>query len=100
MRISSPHGFYELNEFPGCNQIVVSNHAFIQPAHRGQGYGRAQHEERLNRAANLGYDLILCTVRADNKAEKHILTTHGWCCHKIFTSSETGHLVELWSKSL
>jgi hypothetical protein len=45
-------GFYELNPFPGCNQIVVSNHAFIYPAYRnggwdGKKYGQLQHKERL-----------------------------------------------------
>ena len=64
MRFSDQYGFYELNPFPGSNQVVVSNHAFIFPKFRGKGFGKIQHMERLIKARELGYDLIVCTVRA------------------------------------
>lgn len=100
MRFSDAHGFYELNPFPGCNQICVSNHAFIYPQQRGQGFGQAQHEARLWKARELGYDLMLCTVKTDNEVEIHILRKNGWIVEREFISTETGHAVQLWSRNL
>lgn len=100
MRYANTYGFYELNPFPGCNQIVVSNHAFIYPEHRGHGHGKRQHTERLAMAKWLGYDLMLCTVRADNEAELHILRINNWIVERDFISKETGHKVQLWSRNL
>lgn len=99
MRFADKHGFYELNPFPGCNQIVVSNHAFIYPEFRGKGYGVRQHVDRLRKAQELGYDMIICTVRDDNAPELHILKKFEWTFLTSFISTETGHLVQMWSKS-
>lgn len=100
MRFSNEYGFYELNPFPGCNQIVVSNHALIYEWARGRGHGQRQHENRLNQARALGYDLMLCTVREDNEVEIHILRKNGWIVEREFMSTETGHAVQLWSRNL
>ena len=100
MRFANEHGFYELNPFPGSNQIVVSNHAFIRPEFREKGLGQKQHKERLLKAKELGYDIIMCTVRRDNGAEKHILTKFGWGFLMAFRSTETEHELEIWTKHL
>jgi hypothetical protein len=100
MRIADKYGFYELNPFPGSNQVVVSNHALIYAEHRGKCKGLIQHGERIAKAYDLGYDLIVCTVRADNDVEKHILAKFGWRYGARFHSRETGHLVELWTREL
>jgi ribosomal protein S18 acetylase RimI-like enzyme len=99
-RYANENGFCELNPFPGCNQIVISNHAFVYPEKRGKGHGTQNHLLRVERATNLGYDLILCTVREDNRKEKHILNKEGWQFLTCFLNSETGHEIELWSKRL
>lgn len=100
MRFSNENGFCELNPFPGCNQIVVSNHAFIFPEKRGKGEGRKNHQLRVQRAKDLGYDLVLCTVRSNNVRELAILTTEKWEKLTTFKNSETGNMVELWMKLL
>jgi Acetyltransferases, including N-acetylases of ribosomal proteins len=100
MRFSDEFGFYELNPFPGSNQIVVSNHAFIYPKLRGQGYGSRQHRARLNMARNLGYDVIMCTVREDNAIERHILFKFGWNNVLVFNSTETGHKLCVYTRKL
>lgn len=100
MRFSNEYGFCEFNPFPGCNQIVVSNHAFIYPEHRMKGHGLANHNKRVKRARDMGYDVILCTVRAGNAVEKKILTKGGWVKIMEFKNKETGNQVEMWSKSL
>lgn len=100
MRYSDEFGFFELNPFPGSNQIVVSNHAFIYPEHRGKGLGSKKHRERLELAASLGYDLILCTVRDTNAKQRAILRNNGWTIYVGFLSTETEHGVELWGRRL
>ena len=100
MRFANDVGFCELNDFPGCNVIVVSNHAFIYPDKRGKGHGHKNHELRVERAKYLGYDLIMCTVRANNIAEKKILTKHKWKLLHTFNNKQTSNAVELWVKDL
>lgn len=100
MRYADEYGWYELNPFPGSNQIVVSNHAFIRPEFRGQGLGHKQHRERLQKAKALGYDLIICTVRTDNVVERHILLKNGWTFIQRFRSTETNHELDLFTRRL
>jgi L-amino acid N-acyltransferase YncA len=100
MRFANENGFCELNTFPGCNQIVVSNHAFIYRDKRGQGLGSKNHELRIERARFLGYDYILCTVKADNIPELKILEKHGFKELDEFLNNETGNLVKIFGKKL
>lgn len=100
MRFGNEFGFYELNPFPGCNQLVVSNHAHIYPWFRGKGHGQKQHLERLAKARELGYNKIICTVNSENAAEIHILNKNHWTKHGDFVNKETGGLVEIWSRDL
>lgn len=100
MRYQTPFGFYELNPLPGCNQLVVSNHAFVEPEHRGTGNGQAAHEERLKRARELGYDYIMCTVRATNAVQIHILEKYEWKHLDTFRNRETGNDVSVYGKQL
>lgn len=91
-------GYYELNPFPGCNQVVVSNHSWIPPANRGKGMGDYAHRERLHQIRALGYNYALCTVKADNVAQIAILERNGWKKLDDFFNTETGNQVELWGK--
>lgn len=93
-------GFYELNPLPGCNQVVVSNHAWLAPHMRGKGLGSKAHEQRLKEAKELGYDYIVCTVKSTNLIQIDILKSHQWKCLDQFPNRETGNLVELWGKRL
>lgn len=72
-RYTSQHGYYEFNQFPGCAQLIVSNHAFITKDQRGKGYGKHQQRVKLDLAAELGYNCIICTVKSTNLREKHIM---------------------------
>ena len=100
MRYCTKFGFYELNPFPGCNQIVVSNHAFINKAARGQGHGRKQQEDRLENIKALGYDYVVCTVKATTVAEIKNLVRTGWKQLDSFLNRETENTVQLWGKSI
>lgn len=48
----------------------------------------------------LGYNYALCTTRANNKPEIHILETHGWKKLDTFNNNVTGHDLILWGKLL
>lgn len=100
MRFANEYGYCELNDFPGCSQIVVSNHAFVYPKHRGKGHGRHNHRLRLQRATDLGYDLIIATIRVGNEAEESIVKTEGWQEVFRFINSNTGNTVGIWVKQL
>jgi len=93
-------GFYELNPFPGCNQIIISNHSWIPQEQRGKGQGGKVHQFRLKMAENLGYDYILCTVKADNIPQIRILEKNGWKRLDSFDNRETKNLVFLYGKQL
>jgi len=97
MRFISKYGFYELNPFPGSNQIVVKNHALIYE--KGVGYGKVQHVKSNEKAASLGYDYMLCTVREDNIPQIKILEACGWHFFDSFKSSETGNVVQIWGRN-
>ncbi len=100
MRFANDYGYCELNPFPGCNQIVVSNHGVVFEKHRGKGYGHHNHKLRIDRAQALGYDIMICTVRADNAAEKAILKAAHWVKVFEFRNSESGYDVEMWVREL
>ena len=96
-----PIGHYELNPFPGSNQIVVSSHAFIKKEYRGNGHGRQAALDRLEKARELDYDYVLATVRADNEAQLKIMRSiAGWDKLDSFTSKVSDVEIFLFGCSL
>lgn len=93
-------GFYELNPFPGCNQIVVSNHSWIPPEKRGKGFGDQIHKERLAHIKLLGYDYAICTVKSDNIPQIRILEKNGWRWLDNFFNGETGNSVYIYGRKM
>ena len=93
-------GFYELNPFPGCNQIVVSNHSWVAPEQRGKGLGDLIHKERLEHAKTLGYDYVICTVKADNVPQIKILEKNGWTLLDSFINRETTNQVLIYGREV
>jgi len=93
-------GFYELNSLPGSNQVLVSNHAWISPEYRGKGLGQKLHQQRLDKARELGYDYITCTVLATNFPQIHILELNSWLQLDQFKNRETENTVYLYGRKL
>lgn len=93
-------GHYELTSLPGCNQIVISHHAFINPEFRGKGLGHKTHAKRLDIIRNLGYDYALCTTAASNVPQRKILEAAGWKQLDQFKNSETNNEVIIWGKTI
>jgi L-amino acid N-acyltransferase YncA len=90
----------EISDMPGCPQVAVSHYVFMKDGEKGQGSGQKAHRERLRIMKDLGYDHAICTVVNSNEVEKHILDKQGWKRVDFFTSSKTGHLVEIFTLNL
>lgn len=87
----------ELTTLPGCSQVVVSHAVYVPKDRRGQGVGYTSNIKRQRLAFDeLGYDAMICTVISTNLPQKKVLEKAGWSCLTRFTSSNTGHDVELW----
>lgn len=101
MRFSDNNGgSYQLTNFPGNSQIAVLNADFIAPDKRGKGLGKQLHEDKLNKAIELGYDMIVCTVITSNVAQVKILLKYGWTKLSRFNSKKTGNDITMFSKQL
>lgn len=98
MRFANAQGFYELNPFPGCNQIVISNHSLIKKEKRGQGLGTVEHRYRLLHIKELGYDYAICTVKSTNTAQIKILDRAGWTRLDTFNNKETENVVIIYGR--
>lgn len=99
-RFSDENGFYELNPFPGCNQIVVSNHAFIYPEVRSKGLGTHYNGIRVKQAKFLGYNYLMCTVISTNYPQLKIMKKNGFKELDEFYNKETGNTVKIFGKRL
>ncbi len=99
-RFSNEHGYFILNQFPCCSQIAVSNHATVFKKHRGEGHGHKNHELRVERARMLGFDYLMCTVRASNAPQIAIMTKGGFKELDRFFNSESEHEVIIFGKKL
>jgi hypothetical protein len=98
MRFANEDGYCELNPFPGCSQIVVLNHAFIYPEKRRQGKGSVNHKLRVERAKFMGFNYLICTVKANNTAELAILNKNKFKELDQFLNTESGNLVKIFGK--
>ncbi len=99
-RYPAPYGYFEFNRFPGCAQIIVSNHAYVKPEERGKGYGSEQQRIKLDMAAQLGYNCIICTVDSKNIVEKFILNKNSWKHVHTFRNTETLKDIEIWVRDI
>lgn len=93
-------GFYEINSFPGCNQLAVSNHVFLEKEYRGKGFGQQFQESREHHTKLLGYDAVICTVKADNFPEIKLLEKNDWKKIWEFYNRETENIILIFAKNL
>ena len=99
MRFANEDGFCELNPFPACKWLGVSNYAYVYPNKRGCGKGTNNHKLRIKRAKEMGYCSVICTVASINIPEKKILSKESWKhIHTFQTHDNT--TIEIWIKDL
>jgi GNAT superfamily N-acetyltransferase len=84
---------------PGCRAICIFHHAQVEPEFRNRGIGKTLLHIRMGAARDVGYKILLCTVRGDNEVERHLLTDAYWVKDTIYVATP-GHCVELWRKVL
>jgi len=100
MRFANQYGAGEVDNLPGCTQVAVNHSFFIYPKYRGKGIGSKNHEARLKRLAEMGYDYVICTVNTKNSAQVKILVKHGWSKLSMFTSSKTENSVAVYGRHI
>lgn len=93
-------GHYELNNFPGCNQIVISNHSCIYSEHRGKGFGLELAREKISCATEEGFDYMIATVVSTNTAQLKIMEKNGWTLLDTFFNRESGNEVNIFGRRL
>ena len=93
-------GHYELNSFPGCNQIVVSNHSCIYDEYRGMGLGKRLADEKIEKAKSEGYDYMIAIVVSTNEPQLRIMEKNGWKLLDGFNNRESGNEVHIFGRRL
>lgn len=96
VKIWHSNGHFCVGLMPGNRRILISFNSYIAPEMRDKGLGQRLLRLRQDVAREAGINLMLCTVRDDNKVERHLLRKAGW--HVLAPRPETG--VSLWAKRL
>lgn len=91
-------GEYQLDPMPGCPRVGISHGLRIHEEHRGRGYGKQAMKDRLAKAKELGYDILLATVVSNNERQNAILSKNQWKRVREFTNMKTNHQVTLWMR--
>lgn len=87
--------YWNLEQFPGNKRIGVYTHMYVQKEWRGRGIGNALMPLKLWFAKNVGYQILLCTVKNNNTPEIKLLLHHEWNPRE-----NMGVDAVLWSKPL
>jgi len=90
------HGKFSVGLMPGNRRILISFGSFIEPEHRGMGLGKRLLRLRQDVAREAGINLMLATVRDDNRIERHLLRRAGW----FILAPRPETRVSLWAKRL
>lgn len=93
-------GFFCLSEMPGCCGVMISHHAAVEKEYRNRGVGQVLMKLREDIAKNLGYSLMMCTTRHNNKAQRRVLQNNDWERDQYFPNNRTNNLVEVWTKRI
>ena len=97
---SVPIGSYQLDDLPGCTQVVVSHAVSIRKPFRGSGNGKRAHLDRLDAIGEYGYDYAIWTVEDNNEAQKMKLADTGWHLLDQFDSTKTGNTVNIYGRRI
>ena len=91
---------FSLKELSGCCGILVSYHMTVSSNYRGKGIAKFLQEVKERIAKENGYSTLLCTTRASNETENHILEKNGWKQISLFRNKRTNHDLFIWTKEL
>jgi GNAT superfamily N-acetyltransferase len=96
LTVFHPAGSFKVGMMPGNRRVLISFASFVQPSERGKGLGQRLLRLRQDVAREAGINLMLATVRDDNRVERHLLRKAKWFV--LAPRPETG--TSLWAKRL
>ena len=99
-RHAKTYGAYCISPMPGQPQVAVTHAFFVDPAFRGKGYGKCLKSSQMTQMKEQAFDYAICTVRADNAAQRAVLTSIGWRCIDTFHSRAQDTTIELWGSDV
>lgn len=96
MRYHHSAGAYEITTLPGQPQVAICHSFFVRHGQRGHGKGHEIKAQQRHTLQALHYDYALCSVSANNHAQKAILTQGGWTKLAEFHNHRQAETTELW----
>ncbi len=91
---------FEIDSLPSQPQVAICHGFFVDPASRGKGIAHQGKKAQAEILKGLAYDYAICTVLADNQAQKHVLERAGWECIAEFYSARQDAQVEIWGHEI
>lgn len=92
---------FELIPMPRCCAYLISGDTYINQEIRNKGLSKIINEAKYKIAKHSHHSYLLCTVRASNKVELHILERDGW--EKIddgIINKTTKHKIYMYRKKI
>lgn len=99
-RYSGSNGAFYVSPLPGNSQVAVTHGTFVPKRLRRKGKGHELKMQQLIALEKDQYNYTLCTVRADNEAQRRVLKKAGYRLLDSFTSHQTDALTELWGREV
>ena len=91
---------FEIDSLPSQCQVAICHGFFVAPEARGMGHAHLAKQEQAEILKGLAYDYAICTVMADNTAQKHVLEKAGWIPLDQFYSARQDTRIEIWGKEI
>lgn len=86
---------FTLKEMIGCCGICVSTGAWVHDNYQKRGLGSLLNKLRQDLAREMGYSVLLCTDRLNNKPQRKLLNKAGWEDVYEFTNSRTNNRIAI-----
>lgn len=99
-RYAVGHTAFEIDSLPSQPQVAICHGFFVAPASRGKGIAHQGKKAQAEILKGLAYDYAICTVLADNQAQKRVLERAGWECIAEFYSARQDAHVDIWGHEI
>ena len=86
---------FGLKEMIGCCGICVSTASWVHENYQRRGLGSLLNKLRQDLAREMGYSILLCTDRLQNKAQRKLLAKAGWEDIYEFTNQRTSNRIAI-----
>lgn len=87
---------FEIDSLPSQCQVAICHGFFVAPEARGKGIAHQAKKAQAEILKGLAYDYAICTVMANNDAQKRVLEKAGWECIAEFYSARQDAQIEIW----